>query len=302
MRVVKAAVAAFSVCAAAACGEPGGDVDASAAPDAYEGNADSAPAADAGAPRGYVPDAVGTVTLVMSDFAGPEAGCFAVLRDGPQVPGLELVAQEGACAIWRRLEAGFCESPCSGFCSPEGECVPWPVDRSAGTIAVTGLLGPLSFEPAENGYRTETSIEGDLFEPGAEISVQAPGHEVPGFSLSATAVGPFEEEVDFIAIEDDVDEVITWTPGSHGRFQVALRLGWHGGPFTDLLLCEGADVGSLTIPGSLIAQFPYFEGGLFQVPSSMGRFERDVVATPDGEVELFVGSMRYIGFMHAFPE
>jgi hypothetical protein len=46
----------------------------------------------------------------------------------------------------------------------------------------------------------------------------------------------------------------------------------------------------VTVPASLVTQFPCFEGGLFQVPSSLTRFDRDVVDTGSGPVELFVGS------------
>jgi len=125
-------------------------------------------------------------------------------------------------------------------------------------ISVTGLLGPLSFQPTGSTYRTETSIEGPLFAPGAAIAVTAPGDEVPGFSVSAVGVVPFDEEIDLITIEDDVDTEVTWTAASSGRVQLALRLGWHGGPCTDMILCEADDTaGSLVIAGELVTQFPY---------------------------------------------
>lgn len=294
--------AAILTVAASACSEPPAAVDATPGTDSDSHAADASPLADAGAEHGFLPDAVGIVNLVMSDFAGPDVGCFAVLRDGPPLPGLERVAEEGECVIWRRVAPGFCENPCAEFCTPEGSCVPYPANQSAGTIEVSGLRGPLAFEPTASGYRTVTTIEGDLFDPDATIVADAAGGEVPGFSLSTTGVQPFEDEIELIALEDDVDAVVTWNAASSGRIQLALRLGWHGAPFTDMLLCETDDTGSLVIPGALISRFPYFEGGLFQVPSSIGRFRRDVVTTPDGEVELFVGSMRYIGFVHAFPE
>jgi len=301
-RLQPIALATFMACAAVACAEQADAADASAGADAKTEAADASPDTDADVGPGFVPDTVGTVNLVMSNFAGPEVGCFAVLSDGPPIPGLELVAEQGDCAVWRRIEAGFCDPPCSDFCAPDGTCVPWPSPRSAGTIEVSGLSGPLAFEPTASGYRTVTSIDGDLFGPGASIGVEAPGDQVPGFSLSAKGVAPFDDAIESITLEDGADALVTWTAASSGRIQLALRLGWHGGPFTDLLLCETDDVGSLVIPGELISQFPYFEGGLFQVPSSMGRFQRDFVATPDGEVELFVGSMVYVDFMHAFPE
>ncbi len=298
------ALLAPALLVAAACGESAPAFDAGPDVDGDIGAPDSSAGGDAGSSEaGFVPDRVGVVNLVMSEFAGPDTGSFAALRDGPELPGLELVAAEGDCAYWKRVEEGFCEAPCTaGFCSPEGTCVPWPSNRSAGVIEVTGLRGSLSFAPTATGYRTDSSIDGDLFDPGASIHVEAPGDEVPGFSLSATGVAAFEDDLDYISLEDGVDAVITWTPASSGRIQLALRLGWHGAPFTDMLLCETDDVGSLVVPGSLISQFPYFEGGLFQVPSSMGRFDRAVADTPDGTVELFVGSMQYVGFMHPFPE
>jgi len=281
-----------------ACGS-GGEAGADAAPDA-------AASGDGGVDLpGFRPDRTGHILLTEASFAGPEIGLGAWLYDRVDPLPLELVARTGDCAVYHRAEQGFCEPSCDdGLCTPDDACAPYPVAQSAGAIAVTGLHAPLSFQFGAYGYvvDSELDIADELFDDGVAISASAPGAEVDGFTLTVSGVAPLETDVEYVELWDGVDAEVTWTPAGHGWIQLALRLGWHGSPATDVLLCETADDGSLTIPGELASAMPYFEGGLFQVPSSFGRFDRAVTGDGADSIELFAASLRLIGFAHRYPD
>jgi hypothetical protein len=266
---------------------------------------DAAAVADAGAGEGeYRPDRKGIVSITEAAFAGPSVGLFATLRDGAEPLALELVARDRDCAVYHRPEAGFCDPLCEAgsYCNASDQCVANPMQTSAGTIAVAGLIAPLSFVPGEVGYSVDSDLSDsdDYFTPGAAITASAPGDEVGAFSVAVAGVAPLVTSTTLVSLYDGSDAVVTWEGEDDGRVQLALRLGWHGGPTMELLLCETDDDGELTIPAALIAEFPYFEGGLFQVPSSLGRFARALV--PGADIEFFVGSMAYVGVAHYYPD
>jgi hypothetical protein len=205
-----------------------------------------------------------------------------------------MIASAGDCAVWVHPGPALCEPSCSdGFCIDTNTCEPWPQFAPAGTITVTGLHEALSFVPGTYWYSPEPFPgSADLFATGAAITASAPGDVSEGFSLSATGVTPLEAAFPVtLEIEDNVDEQISWTAEQSGRIQLALLVGWHGAPFEAMLLCETEDDGSLTIPGSLIAQFPRASSGMEQHSSWLVRFDRSVEQTSAGPIELFVGSM-----------
>ena len=263
---------------------------------------DAGPTPDAATDAGFRPDRKGMISITEAAFAGPSVGLYAIVRDGPEPLAMELVASDGDCAVYHRPAAGFCDPGCEAgyYCDPDDQCVANPEHQSAGTIAVSGLLAPLSFVAGDSGYSVDSDLGDDYYIPGAAIRASAAGDEVGGFAVDVVGVVPFSSSTTLVSLYDDTDAVVTWEGAGDGRVQLALRLGWHGGPTMDMLLCESADDGEHTIPGALIAHFPYFEGGLFQVPSSLGRFARGVTAA--GDIELFVGSMSYIGVAHYNPE
>jgi hypothetical protein len=160
-------------------------------------------------------------------------------------------------------------------------------------ITIAGLREALSFVPDTYWYNAEPlPSTADLFDTGAEITASAPGDVSNGFELTATGVAPLEAAFPVtLEIQDGVDEEITWTAADSGRIQLALLVGWHGAPYEAMLLCETGDDGSLTIPGSLITQFPRASSAMEQHFSWLVRFDRNVTQTSAGPVELFVGSM-----------
>jgi hypothetical protein len=180
----------------------------------------------------------------------------------------------------------------------EDECAPFPGSLSAGAITVTGLLEPLRFLPSEYGYTPDGELpEDEVFGDDAVIVVSAPGEEVPAFTLQATGVPPLQADVsESLQIDDGEDELIQWTAAGVGRIQLLLVFGHHGAPYLSLLVCETDDDGELVVPGDLIAQFPRPPLSVLHHPSWLARFNRDVIDTAAGPIELFVASRLEVYF------
>jgi hypothetical protein len=252
-------------------------------------NADALTSGDAG-PGEFQPHRIGYINLVEG---GGIDSVFAQLRDRGELPLPQLIARDGECAVYVHPQPSLCSPACTnGFCVATDTCELWPEFAPAGTISVTGTNEPVGFVPGQYWYDVNPSPTGaDLFDEGAAITVSAPGDVTPGFTLGATGVAPLEASFPVtLELQDGVDKEITWTAEASGRIQLALQVGWHGAPYEALLLCETDDDGSLTVPGALITQFPRASSSLEQHASSLTRFTRDVVTTPAGPIELFVGS------------
>ena len=157
---------------------------------------------------------------------------------------------------------------------------------------MSGLKEALAFQPGDYWYTPDPYPVGEhLFDSGDEINATAPGDVSEPFSLTASGVAPLVATFPTtLVIEDGVDMEITWTPANDGRIQLALLVGWHGAPFEAMLLCETEDDGSLIIPGGLITQFPQASSMMEQHSSRLVRFDRGVVQSSAGPLELFVGS------------
>lgn len=285
--------------AAGACGGDGSSAaaDAASSGDAV-GNSDSGAPADAASTGdggstpgpGFQPLRVGAVNLI--EGAGGQS-VFATIRDKAEVPAPQLVASQGDCGVWVHPAPASCEPPCTnGFCIDTNTCETWPQFAPAGVIAIAGLREALEFVPNTSWYDAEPLPgSADLFDTGAAITASAPGDVSDGFTLAANGVAPLEAEFPVtLELEDGVDEEITWTAAGSGRIQLALLVGWHGAPYEAMLLCETEDDGSLTVPGSLISEFPRASSAMEQHFSWLVRFDRDVAQTSAGPIELFVGS------------
>src|SRR5690606_691746 len=194
---------------------------------------DAGPRPDADVDRvlSFPADRVGWSYLV-EGVAGFD-GVSAALFDAPDVPEPALVAAEGDCEVWARPDApALCDPPCQGgYCVADNQCVPLPQPVTAGTITVDGLTGPLQFVESGPYYQPDPAIPPeDLFADDATITATAPGGDLDGFSLEAGGVAPLEAQLDLeydvtLVIEDEVDEVIRWTPESSGEIQLALLTG-----------------------------------------------------------------------------
>jgi len=251
----------------------------------------------------------GTIEIVeyYSGGAGEVVGghVLIVMQRGVPPTRLALVAEEGACRLWLQ-DTTACPSCDEGtLCGVGGTCAPVPAPADAGTITLTGLAKDLTATPAPPSpyysVTPEPPIDG-LFADGAAITVAIAGAD--GFPAATTTLGGVSDldigSIGLVELVDGKDHTITWTPdGSDATVEVVLQLGWHGLPPSSRIVCVAPDAaGAITIPRALVEAFPYFQVGLFQVPSWIERLDRALVHGPHGPIEVRVASHVYLGVSH----
>lgn len=210
--------------------------------------------------------------------------------------GLTVTEEQGDCFYLESLGYGFCDPLCGSdeYCSAEDQCEPWPRYRDAGTMTVSGLSEPLTITPSEHGYYSVDWVccPERLFAGGEVVELQAEGGETPGFQITTVAVEPIEPALDCeMTVEDDADLEITWTPSEVGgtvRWEMTSAPHAGQGP---MVLCEGDDVGSMTVPRALVGRFlaekRYYE--IFR----LSRYQRAWVGIDQGrQVALEVAAVR----------
>jgi hypothetical protein len=257
------------------------------------------PDAVPGTPPEFRVDGTGTIALIESDIV--LGGVHVYLFDrAVEQPIPDRVAEAGDCAIYRRARPTCSDGCPTGRCVADDTCAPFPVPASAGDIELTGLRVSLTMTPNGFGYDMP-SLPEDLFADDAAIHIAAAGAAIPAFTADLAGVAPLITAVpEVVEIDDGVDEVFTWTPAAGGaQIQIALHFGWHGNPWTDLLICETADDGEYVLPAALIEQLPHFTGGKLPWPSWIGRFRRTWIATAAGPIEIHVASQQ--GFYLSHP-
>ncbi len=263
---------------------------------------DAAPRPDAGA-MDFRPDFAGQVRI-MEGSSGTAQEFFAIrawMTDKGLLPPGQFLASDGDCAVYIHPEPGSCTPDCGAqYCNANDQCEPFPEPRSAGTITVTGLAQALQFTPGNGGY-DRPSLTGNLFDNGDAITVTAAGDDIAAFSANLTGVAPLEMTTTSVSFENPVDQQITWVAENSGRIQLALIVGWHLAPYEALVLCETDDDGSLTITGNLISQVPRQSSFLESHSSTVARFNRQIVETSVGAIEVIVGSQQSFYFNH-FPQ
>lgn len=246
------------------------------------------------------------ITETFSGGAGEVVGSWIYLdlRDGPTPASYEAHAEEGSCKVWTRSEAA-CDPPCDfgQLCTLDGDCVADPPRVSAGDITFGGLVEPIIARPGELGtYTLEPDPPlGGLFEAGADITVAAAGDRIGPFTASVAGVADLHiQGVGLVELRDDQPTTVTWTPAGDGStVELVLQLGWHGAPPTGVIVCRAPDVaGEIVVPPAVIAPFPYFTFGLFQVPSWIERVSRTLVSTAGGPIEITASSRVNLGVTH----
>lgn len=245
-------------------------------------------------------DKSGTIAFVEG------SGVYAALYDRTyEQPLPARVAAAGDCALYRRTNPS-CPGGCNAndVCIADNQCAPGARFASAGDITVTGLREPATLTPSPYGYVAPT-LPADFFADDAAIHVSAAGDVIPAFAADVGGVVPLVHQIagDFVELHDGEDETIRWTPEpGDARIQIALYLGWHGTPWTDLLICETADDGELVIPAATIDPMSYLDGAaLFQWPSWISRYRRAWVTTPVGDLEIIAASQAALGLIHPMP-
>jgi hypothetical protein len=289
---------------AAGCGEPAKEV---------------APIVGDRAPCGFVEDAAGTVDVSeqADRFHGaPFSRVEGRFLEAPY-PSFHAVAlEEGACRHYE-LAIGDCDPACEGglVCTADGACAAFPGGASAGRLTVDGLAEPVSIEasgPAAGDYRSPAGLPFPLFEASDPVSAQVSGGQVPRIRLAAAGVAPMDADLvsTGLVLADGGDALVTWTAGPDPEACVQVVLNGsnlsHGAPLRDIVRCEGADTGSLTIPQAIVERFPHGDTpevteGYDHPASTLGRYTRSRVETDSGPVELLVRSTTYFLVSHPEP-
>jgi hypothetical protein len=202
--------------------------------------------------------------------------------------------RSGAC---RQLtaEPGFCVEPCEGYCLGSGECVPWPVRVSAGTLTVSGLAQPVTIEPTPEALYTEY-VQQPLIQAGGQITASAPGAELGGFELAVRGPEPLVvTNRDQLALEQGKPLAIEWAPSSDPAARIRLWLisdYGHGPVHPAVIHCDAPDTGLITIPADWVDWLRdpshWACGDCFE--STMTRYTRATTEVDGTRVELSVQS------------
>lgn len=170
------------------------------------------------------------------------------------------VDRVGDCRLLRP-EAQFCND-CAGLCVGPDICEPLPEQVDVGTLTFAGLRSPLTLDFNGYWYASQASVPADAFADDASVTLSAPGAAGPAFQVTTTAVAP----LNMMALTDhelaagNTDTVVTWTPadpGSRVRLTLNANNMGHGLAYAAIIECDADDsAGQITIPGSLLSQFP----------------------------------------------
>lgn len=238
------------------CGSPGSIVDAPASSDAvpHDATIDAAPARD------------GLVTL-SNDVAGGGANVSAVFVDGPAFG--PTLGSDGPCKL-------FANPPSRGF--------------SAGVISLTGTTTALTMTPngtpPQVGYTTTPAVPATVFAPGATLTVQAAGGDVPAFTATVTApstLAGFTPPT--TSLSRAAGYTATWTAGGgQGMWLIVIA---EIGTGADVVLCRVPDTGSFAIPASTFALIPALAT---KAAVGLARVSEANVAIGQGSVAVVVAS------------
>ena len=277
----------------AACADPGKEPDPGppGCPDVIPGAGENAP---------YSTDALGRIELLeLRINNGLRPSIFVqFLTSRPAPPG-ELVAVEGACALYQHPTVSCDDEACSGSCFLD-LCLQYPENAGAGLVSIDGLVSDVEIQLWEGLYHGEPT-PGDLFTPGAAITACATGDVFPAFEIAGRGVADLTDEFPVMELEDDRDYTLRWTPGDDGAtsFQLVLAVGWHGLPYEQMILCEGPDSGELVVSQRLIRELRRANIDFLSAHFSWAaRFTRSAIETAAGRVELFIAHAVSVSWRH----
>jgi hypothetical protein len=245
--------------------------------------------------------------------AGAFAKVGAAVRQSPEPSLHEVVLEEGECR-YLRAALGFCDPPCGGAeqCTTDGECRPYPLLVSGGTLTLTGLGDTIEIEPEDfspGTYVGPGGLPADLFDAEDVVGARLTGGDFPATSLAARGVASIDAGLTGSGVEllGGQDAEISWTPGPDPEACVQVVLNGfnqtHGAPLSDLIRCEGADDGSLVVPQALVEEFPIGEQPevteSYDWPhSELTRYTRSTRVTGQGPAALVVRSTTYFLIRH----
>lgn len=235
---------------------------------------------------------VGTFRVDLeADFTGVQGS----VADGvvPQnVPVLE--DEEGGCRLYSP-PALFCDPACvpGETCARDGTCIPYPSNRSVGTVTIAGLEVPLEMTPLApaNFYTNPDPLPHPGFAQGAGIELRAAGGDYEPLVLHGWGIGPLVPALDEILVEPGSPPSLAWdAPADPGpaRVRISLDVNRHGASPMHVE-CDAVDTGAFEIPVSLSEAL--VGAGLSGFPLvTLWRRTADSTSIEPGCVELFVGS------------
>jgi hypothetical protein len=197
----------------------------------------------------------------------------------------------GDCAVLERPNP-FCDPDCSPpqICGLAGSCIASPVNRSVGTVTITGLSTSVSMTPdaTTKQYNIAGTLPAPGYTEGAAITLNASGADYGPFDLSAQGVAALSLASGTVTVQADTPINLTWTAPAqaNGRIHITLNLSAHGND-TAALECDVADTGSYQIPGTLLTRLLSLEVAGYPT-LTVARRTADSIAIAPGCVDLLV--------------
>lgn len=270
------------------------------------------------APCGFLESVAGQID-VSERVDGFHAEVYGVieakLQDGPDLLFHEVAETSGACEYLAR-SYGSCDPACGTgeFCTADSACLAYPSEVSGGTLSIHGLDHAIEItaeDYAPGTYTGPAGLPGALFAADQPIGAELSGGKAGPLTLGVVGVAALDETLvrSGLHLEDGVDAVVEWTPGTDPDACVSLVLNGsnatHGAPLDDIVRCEGPDTGTLTVPADIIARYPYGETpevteGYDWPHSTLTRYVRSRAGNAYGDVELLARST--VAFLVDHPE
>jgi hypothetical protein len=217
---------------------------------------DDGPDGPPGDPAPHFDDGAMRIDVQSQPFAGePATLVWGLLSTTPSPWPYDPPVVSGNCRMSLRHDSESCGPECAfgpDVCDA-GVCRPLPEPQSAGPLTAAGG-GVIRTIPFDMGYRFY--LRQALFEPGAEITVHAPGADLPGFALGARLPEPIEVlGVADLQLEAGVALTLRWRPvGDGDRVRVILGADFGHAQLRSVLVeCDlPDDAGQITIPQPMI--------------------------------------------------
>lgn len=211
------------------------------------------------------------------------------------LPG-EQVVPDGSCELLMPLSV-VCDPACGDgqTCAPDGTCADTQQVVSAGTLTVAGTSAGNSEIPQSSLGTYELHQQSSLLGGPGQIDITATGSaDFPAFDISLDApqgrlTPDGSSETGWPGLASDQDLALTWdSPDADSRVRVSL-LDDSGAA---AIVCDAADTGSLTVPGSLVSQF--LTAGDFSLPgggqSVVERYRRTILDVDDRRIDVMISS------------
>lgn len=171
---------------------------------------------------------------------------------------LEVVATEGDCVLYRKNNP-FCTPTCTGTdtCDYNGECIPYPVNQSLGTVSISGLAVPIAMEPVVPGnLYFATDVPYPPWSGGELVTLTSEPADLPALTLEGVAPMPFTPGDTLWTLTAGQPLTAHWdAPAGPVRTKVELQLliDQHGNA-PGSLRCNFDDDGEATVSAAMLDQ------------------------------------------------